>query len=485
MTLRVRVAVVGAGFAGIAMGRRLAAAGESFVILERRDGVGGTWYDNTYPGVACDVPAHLYCFADVPNPGFSRVFAPGKEIREYLETAAAPVADRLRLRTALEDASWDGRRWTLRTSTTGEASDDGDARTVIADVLILACGRLTEPSRPAVPGEFAGPIVHSARWDHDIDLSGRRVALVGTGATAVQLLPELAATAASVTVLQRSAPYILPKGDRGYEAAERELFEQRPTVLRDLRSTMFDEAEAVFDERAGAGREAARGRALAHLADRVIDPVVREAVRPDHEFGCKRVLFSDDYYEALNLPHVRLIPQALHSYSADAVHTADGGRHEVDAVILATGFRSTRQPYAALIRGRGGRTLEQHWSEGMRAYASTAVHGFPNLFVLDGPNATLPHNSAVLMIEAQADYVTGALPWTRRGPLEVTAEAEEAYAREIAERSGVWTSGCSNWYVDPRSGRQVLLWPGRAAEFRNRFGHFDPGPYQTREPARV
>lgn len=485
MTLRVRVAVVGAGFAGIAMGRRLAESGESFVILERRDGVGGTWYDNTYPGVACDVPAHLYCLADVPNPGFSRVFAPGAEIRDYLEVAAAPVRDHIRLGTTLEDAGWDGRRWVLRIRSRSSDNARADVDTVIADVLVLACGRLTEPNVPEVPGDFAGAIVHSARWDHSLDLSGRRLALIGTGATAVQLLPELAGTAASVTVLQRSAPYILPKGDRGYAATERALFEQRPSVLRDLRSSMFDEAEEVFDERAGAGRAAARARALAHLEDRIEDPAVREAARPDHEFGCKRVLFSDDYYQTLTLPQVRLVPHALRSYAGQAVYAADGSRHEVDAVILATGFRSTRQPYAALIRGRGGRTLEEHWADGMRAYASSAVHGFPNLFLLDGPNATLPHNSAVLMIEAQADYVAGALPWTRRGPLEVSAQAEAAYANEIAERSGIWTSGCRNWYVDPRSGRQVLLWPGRAAEFRDRFGHFDPRPYESRSPAQV
>lgn len=465
--MRVRVAVVGAGFAGIAMARRLDAAGESFVVLERRPGIGGTWYDNRYPGVACDVPAHLYGFSDIPHPGFSRVFAPGAEIREYLEDAAASVADRIMLSTRLEEAVWDGSRWNLATSR-------GD---VVAEVLVLAAGRLTEPRYPEVDGEFAGPVVHTARWDDDLDLEGARVAVVGTGASGLQVIPEIARVAESVVVLQRSAPYVLPKGDRAYDDAEISLFQSRPERLDALRESLRRETDEVFDERAGDARLAARDRALAHLAERVPDPVLREALTPDHEFGCKRVLFSDDYYDTVRLPHVTLVPHALTGYTPDAVVAADGSQHEVDVVIAATGFHTTRQPYAELVTGRDGIGLDQYWSQGMRAYASTAVHGFPNMFVLDGPNATLAHNSAVLMIEAQADYIASALPWLEHGPLEVSIEAEQAYVEELDARSGPWTSGCHNWYVDERSGRQVLLWPGKAQEFRERFGHFDPGPF--------
>ncbi|WP_269305561.1 flavin-containing monooxygenase [Aeromicrobium sp. HA] len=464
---RVRVAVVGAGFAGVAMARRLAAAGESFVVLERRPGIGGTWHDNRYPGVACDVPAHLYGYSDIAHPGFSRVFAPGAEIREYLEDAAAPVADRIMLSTRLDDARWDGTHWQLATS----------RGALEAEVLVMAAGRLTEPRLPDVPGTFDGPVVHTARWDDELDLEGLRVAVVGTGASGVQVVPELARRAESVVVLQRSAPYILPKGDRAYADAEITLFEQQPERLADLRGALMRETEEVFDQRAGDGRAEARARALGHLADQVPDPVLRAALTPDHEFGCKRVLFSDDYFAALRLPHVRLVPGALTGYEPGAVLAADGSRHEVDVVVTATGFHSTRQPYAELVTGRDGISLDQYWSQGMRAYASTAVHGFPNLFVLDGPNATLAHNSAVLMIEAQADYAMSAIPWTAHGPLEVSVEAEQAYIDEIQGRSGVWTSGCRNWYVDEQSGRQVLLWPGKAQEFRDRFGYFEPEPF--------
>src|SRR5690606_31407641 len=274
-----------------------------------------------------------------------------------------------------------------------------------------------------------------------------------------------------------------PKGDRAYDDAEISLFRSRPERLDALRESLRRETDEVFDERAGDGRPAARRRALAHLAERVPDPVLREALTPDHEFGCKRVLFSDDYYDTLRLPHVHLVPAALTAYAPGAVVAADGSRHEVDVVVAATGFHTTRQPYAALVAGRDGIGLDQYWSQGMRAYASTAVHGFPNFFVLDGPNATLAHNSAVLMIEAQADYVASALPWTQRGPLEVSADAEQRYVDELQERSGVWTSGCHNWYVDERSGRQVLLWPGKAQEFRDRFASFDPVPFGLVESA--
>lgn len=464
---RVHVAVVGAGFAGIAMARRLAAAGESFVVLERRPGIGGTWHDNRYPGVACDVPAHLYGYSDVAHPGFSRVFAPGAEILEYLQDAAAGVAEHIMLSTSLEGADWDGSAWHLTTS----------RGPVVAEVLVLAAGRLTEPRLPQVPGRFEGPLVHTARWDDALDLDGARVAVVGTGASGIQVVPHIADRAASVVVLQRSAPFIMAKGDRAYDAAEIALFEQSPERLTALRDDLFTATERVFDERAGEGRSDARDRALAHLAEQVPDPVLRAALTPDHEFGCKRVLFSDDYYATLRLPHVRLVPSALSGYGPGSVMTAAGSRHDVDVVVAATGFHSTRQPYADLVRGRGGRSLADHWSSGMRAYASTSVPGFPNLFVLDGPNATLAHNSAVLMIEAQADRVVSALPWLAHGPLDVSARAEQAYVDEIAERSTVWTSGCQNWYVDERSGRQVLLWPGKAQEYRDRFAHFDPAPY--------
>ena len=469
-----RVAIVGAGFAGLGAALRLQVEGEdSFVVLERASAVGGTWRDNTYPGVACDVPAHLYCFSFLPNPSFSRRFAPGGEIRDYLERAADPVRDHLRLGTDVESAVWSGTGWQLTTSR-------GPVR---ADVLVLAAGRLTAPRLPEVPGVFAGPVFHSSAWDHSIELAGARVAVVGSGASAVQLLPEVAARARSVVLMQRSAPYILPRGDETYDAQQRARFADQPEELAALRNRLFTEAERLYDARVRdpAARHEARSRALAHLAAQVADAELRARLIPDHEFGCKRVLFSDDYYPAAALPHVTATGPLM-GFEPDAVLTRDG-RHEVDVVVLATGFHTTRQPYAHLIRGRSGRTLEEHWAEGMQAYASTAVTDFPNMYILDGPNASLSHNSALVMIETQIDYVLGALRHTQPGKvLEVTAAAEDGYALEMTVRSidRPWTSGCSNWYVDARTGRQSLLWPGRATEFRDRFGTFDPDPYEAR-----
>ncbi|MCW2839597.1 MAG: dependent oxidoreductase [Aeromicrobium sp.] len=471
---RVRVAIVGAGFAGIGTALRLRAEGvDSFVVLERGESVGGTWRDNRYPGVACDVPAHLYCFSFLPNPSFSSRFAPGAEIRAYLESAADPVRDRLRLGTTVEGADWAGDHWVLRTS----------RGRVEADALVMACGRLTEPMLPEVPGDFDGTLFHSSRWDEGVDLTAARVAVVGTGASAVQLVPHVARQAASVVVMQRTASYVLPRVDHSYSPDERTRFAERPEELAALRSATYLEGERLYESRVAddAARGLARGRALDHLSAQVADPVLHDALRPDHEFGCKRVLFSDDYYPTLAQPHVTLTGP-LTAYERDGVVDAAGTRHDVDVVVLATGFHSTRQPYARLVRGRAGVSLDEHWAGGMRAYASTTVHGFPNLFVLDGPNASLSHNSAVLMIEAQIEYVLGALRFVEDGGvLEVGARAEREYATEMARRSTgrPWVSGCANAYVDPRSGRQVLLWPGRVDEFRERLAVFDPAPYDV------
>jgi cation diffusion facilitator CzcD-associated flavoprotein CzcO len=284
-------------------------------------------------------------------------------------------------------------------------------------------------------------------------------------------------------LMQRSAPYILPRQDEAYGVDERARFAERPEELASLRASLFTEAERLYDARVGnqAARDEARSRALRHLAAQVTDVGLRARLTPEHEFGCKRVLFSDDYYPAAALPHVT-VTGPLTGFEPDVVLTEDD-RHAVDVVVLATGFSTTRQPYARLVRGRNGRTLEAHWNDGMHAYASTAVHGFPNMYILDGPNASLSHNSAVVMIETQIDYVLDALRHTAPGRiLEVSASAEDGYAREMAARSvgKPWTSGCSNWYVDARSGRQSLLWPGRATEFRERFATFDPDPYESR-----
>ncbi|WP_240642125.1 flavin-containing monooxygenase [Microbacterium sulfonylureivorans] len=482
-TTRVEVAIVGAGFAGLGMAIALRRSGrEDFVVLERAASLGGTWRDNTYPGVACDVPSHLYGFASHPNPDWSGTYAQGSEIHAYLERVAAVegLGDRLRLGTAMQSADWDAEHEVWRVGTS-----DG---TVVADALVLACGRLTEPSIPDIAGlgTFTGPLFHTARWDHAARLGGARVAVVGTGASAVQLVPELARTAAHVTLFQRTPAWIVPRGGTAYTDAERAGFAAEPAGLAGLRADLYAEGEARFASRSGdaAASASARAIALAHLEAHVADPALRAALTPDYAFGCKRVLLSDEFYPAVASDTVTLVPDALASVEGSTLVAADGTRHEADAIVLATGFASTRQPYADLVRGESGATLDGHWSRGMTSFASTVVAGFPNLFVLNGPNASLGHSSSVLMIEEQAAYAVRALDLreTIGGVLRVQASAEAAYTDEIAAAaaSTPWiTGGCRNWYVDERSGRLTLLWPGTVDAFRARLARADGSEFSA------
>jgi cation diffusion facilitator CzcD-associated flavoprotein CzcO len=471
----VEVAIVGAGFAGLGMAMALQRAGrDDFVMLERAASVGGTWRDNTYPGVACDVPSHLYGFAAHPNPNWSGTYARGDEIRAYLERIVdtEQLSERLRLGTAMVEAVWDEDVEAWRIETTAGA--------LRADALVLACGRLTEPSIPGVPGleTFPGPIFHSARWDHSVDLTSARVGVVGTGASAVQIVPELARTAAHVTLLQRTPAWIVPRGGDAYSDADRAGFVADPSALEALRADLYAEGEARFASRAGDSAEAAAAEAVAleHLERQVADPALRAILTPDYAFGCKRVLLSDEFYPAVASDAVSLVPAALASVEGATLVASDGSRHDVDALVLATGFASTRQPYAELVRGEQGQTLAGHWSDGMTAFASTVVSGFPNLFVLNGPNASLGHSSSVLMIEEQAGYVARVLNRRAGRALRVDPEFEQSYTEEIARAAAStrWmTGGCRNWYVDERSGRLTLLWPGTVDAFRARLARTD------------
>ncbi|MBD7957577.1 NAD(P)/FAD-dependent oxidoreductase [Microbacterium sp. Sa4CUA7] len=486
MTDHVEVAIVGAGFAGLGMAIALRRAGRgSFAILERAASVGGTWRDNTYPGVACDVPSHLYGFATHPNPHWSGLFATGAEIHRYLEHVAdvEDLGDRLRLSTPLLAARWDATasRWHI----------DTPSGALTAEVLVLACGRLTEPSIPEIPGleQFAGPIFHSARWDHATDLSGAHVAVVGTGASAVQLVPRLAETAAHVTLFQRTPAWIVPRGEHPYDDAERDRFATHPEELAALRAALYVEGEARYASRSGdaAASAAAREVALTHLANHVADPALRRALTPDYAFGCKRVLLSDDFYPAVASPAVTLEPSALAAVAGTELVAASGARYTADALVLATGFVSQRQPYAELVTGERGETLAEHWAGGMTSFASTVVSDFPNMFVLDGPNASLGHNSSVLMLEEQAAYAVRALVQRAAasdGVLRVHPDAEADYTAEIARAAATtpWlTGGCRNWYVD--RGRLTLLWPGTVDAFRARLARTDGSEFMT-TPAR-
>lgn len=476
----VDVAIVGAGFAGIGMATQLARRGrESFVVIERADAVGGTWRDNVYPGIACDIPAHLYSFSFRPPADWATRFPRGADIQRYLQSTVDDegLAPHIRLRCAMHAATWSqaDARWELST-------DDGEIQ---ARTLVLAVGRLSEPYIPAIDGldGFTGTVVHTAAWQEDLRTDGARIGVVGTGASAVQIVPPLAERAEELVVFGRTAPYVVPREDRELTAAERRHLSD-PAAAQALREELLADGDRAFRQRLRLRPEIdeVRNRARGHLDAQISTAELRTALTPDYEIGCKRILLSDDFYPTLERDHVTYEASALDSVIESKARAVSGRVYDLDILVMATGFEATRPPVARRVTGRDGLLLSRHWAQGMVSYASTTVHGFPNMFVLDGPNAALGHNSAIYMIETQLDYVLGALDAmaaTGIRSLEVTAEAEAAYTREIDERSAdtVWLTGCDSWYVDPDSRRLTLLWPGTAASFREHNGTFDVEPY--------
>lgn len=478
----VKTLIVGSGFAGLGLGIRLKRRGdEDFVIIERAHDVGGTWRDNEYPGAACDVPSHLYSFSFRPNPDWSRVFSPGPEIQRYLQDCAREegLLPHLRFGANMEDASWDeaAGHWVVATS----------AGTFTATYLVTGTGHLADEAFPQIPGleGFTGAKFHSARWDHSVPLEGKRIGVVGTGASAIQIVPEMAKLASELVVFQRTPSYIIPRQERDYTEGEKRLFRNDPQAIAELRSELFWGGENTYAQRRAVPQFLAAGKkmALDHLAAQVPDAVLREKLTPDYEPGCKRVLISNAFYPALQAEVTTLEDSALAAVDGSKVTAASGAEYELDVLIFATGFEATEPPYAKVVHGRDGLNLSDHWKAGMQAFDSVAVAGFPNLFSINGPNTSLGHNSIVYIIEAQVDYILGALDYAESkgiGVIEPRAEAEQAYVEKIqANAQGtVWIDGgCSSWYVDARSGRLTLIWPDFGYAFRDENGTFDPAGY--------
>ncbi|HET7782622.1 MAG TPA: NAD(P)/FAD-dependent oxidoreductase [Arthrobacter sp.] len=478
----VDVIIVGTGFGGLGMGAKLAREGErSFIILERAEDVGGTWRDNHYPGAACDVPSLLYSFSFRPNPEWSRMFAPQEEILGYLRSVAREenLLERIVFGAELTDARWDEAEALWKVSTPkGEFA---------AKTLVTAVGHLSEPKMPDIEGlsDFSGEVFHSAQWNDGIDLAGKRVGIVGSGATAIQVLPEVAKIAGEVVVFQRSAPYVTPRPDRAYTEEEKGLFRKMPEVMQELREEMFWSNEERYAQRRGTPTlvSAAAQVALDHLHRQIEDPELRRKLTPDYTFGCKRVLKSSDYYPTFTQEHVHLETGGVTRVEGNRVIGGDGGSHELDVIIACTGFEATDLPIAYRIYGRDGQPLSERWANGMQAYATTAVHGFPNLWIINGPNTGLGHNSAVYIAEAQIDYIMGAVNFRDQAAvpaLEVSREAEDAFMDRVDQlaQGTVWLDGgCSSWYVDHRNGRLTTLWPEPAYTFRQVNAPFDPDPY--------
>jgi len=483
---RVAVLIVGAGFAGLGCAIALAADGEQdFLCVERGMEVGGTWRDNTYPGATCDVPSQLYSFSFALNPDWSRSFSTQPEIQDYLRSVAAGsgVLDRFRFGVEFLGAHWDADQALWRAETS--------AGPVSATLLVSAAGVLSEPKLPELPGlaEFGGAVFHSARWDHDQQLAGKRVAVIGTGASAIQIVPAIAGQVGHLDVYQRTAPWVLPRRDRRYRAWQRLAMRRIPGLQRMLRGAIYLARETMVPMFVAAPRLGAPARRLALAAIRraITDPALREKVRPRFALGCKRVLISSDWYPALARDDVELVTEPISHLAAGAVVTADGTARPADVVIVATGFAATEQPIARLITGADGRTLAGVWAErGMQGYKGATVSGFPNLFMLVGPNTGLGHSSMIFMIESQVAYLVDAWRRMRRDGLaavEVDPAAEQAWNADLQRRMRrtVWSTGCRSWYLD-RAGRNVALWPRSSYAFRRLTARFDLPAYRILRP---
>ncbi|HEY9723856.1 MAG TPA: NAD(P)/FAD-dependent oxidoreductase [Oscillatoriaceae cyanobacterium] len=482
----VHVAIVGAGFAGIGMAIRLKQEGRhDFVILERAERIGGTWRDNTYPGCACDVESHLYSFSFAPNPDWSHRFAPQPEILAYLERCAHRygVLPQIRFGHEVRDAAWDedAQLWRLETS----------HGPLTARVLVAAQGPLSEPAVPELPGleRFEGKTFHSARWDHDYSLEGKRVAVIGTGASAIQFVPAIQPHVAQLDVYQRTPPWILPRIDRPITPLEQWLLKAWPPAQTLARLAIYLQRELyVFGFRNPEVMALAERVVHHHLAVSVPDQALRAKLTPNYAMGCKRILLSSDYLPALTKPNVEVVTERIAAIAPNGVLTEAGTLREADTIIFGTGFQVTETPFARRVRGRTGRTLAETWDGSPRAYLGTTVTGFPNLFLLLGPNTGLGHTSVLMMMERQFDHVLHCLDAARRRKalaLEPSPLAMAAFVAEVDRQmeGTVWLgANCRSWYRD-RTGRNSSLWPGFVAEFEWRLAHFDESAYRFETPA--
>ncbi|MEU6005954.1 NAD(P)/FAD-dependent oxidoreductase [Streptomyces sp. NPDC047453] len=479
-----RVAVIGSGFGGLGAAVRLRREGiTDFVVLERAGGVGGTWRDNSYPGCACDVPSHLYSFSFAPNPDWPRTFSGQEHIRAYLEhvTDVFGLRPHLRLNSEVTRMTWDAEklRWDIET-TSGNLS---------ADVVVGATGPLSEPKVPDIPGldSFPGKVFHSARWDHDHDLSGKRVAVVGTGASAIQIVPSIQPEVARLTLFQRTPPWVMPRVDREISGVERRMHRALPLTAQLRRGLLWGIRELqvqAFTRHPGQLGFVERLARL-NMSRAIKDPDLRAKLTPDYRIGCKRILLSSTYYPALAQDNVDVVASGLSEVRGSTVVAADGTEAEVDAIVFGTGFHVTDMPIAERVVGADGRTLAESWKDGMAALRGASAAGFPNWMTIIGPNTGLGNSSMILMIESQLNYLADYLRQLGvlggRVALDARPSAVNAWNRKVQERMKrtVWnTGGCTSWYLDA-GGRNTTVWPGTTTEFRQATRRVDLAEYQV------
>ena len=530
------VLIIGAGFSGIAAGTRLLREGlEDFQIIDRGHEVGGTWRDNTYPGAACDVPSHLYSLSFSQEFDWSRSFGTQPEIADYQRSVAVEqgLYPYIRFRTEMLDARWDDAagRWLVTTRELPHQLDDADGRTVVASSgemvdkvfggdgsgagvgdgsgngsgdgrrdagstttwsareLVLGVGALCEPRLPDIEGieGFEGTIFHSARWDHDADLRGKRVAVIGTGASAIQIIPKIAPIVGHLDVYQRTAPYVIPRLDRSYFGWERAALRNVPGLRRVVRGQdwFFRELQVPGLTRNENFMAPIKALALGMLRVQVRDPELREKLTPKFTIGCKRMLISNTYFPAIARDNVDLVTDPIQRVNAHSITTADGTERPIDVLVVCTGFHVTDSPTFELVHGRDGESLSEMWGrEGMSAHKGTTVHGFPNLSVLMGPATGLGHSSMIYMIESQVNYFMDMLKTKRRhgaDVAEVSARAQGEWNDWIRDRlpETVWVTGCGSWYLDEH-GNAPAVWPSWTWKFRAKTKKFDATSYDLR-----
>ncbi|HZJ28123.1 MAG TPA: NAD(P)/FAD-dependent oxidoreductase [Acidimicrobiia bacterium] len=465
---KLRFAIIGAGMAGILSAIKLTEAGDTdFTIYEKADRLGGTWRENTYPGIACDVPSHLYCYSFAPNPQWSHQFSPGGEIEAYLERVAEEhdVIRTIRFGDEITRCTWTDGRWTLETA--GGHRDE-------VDVVIAATGVLHHPVIPDIEGidTFAGELFHSARWNHDVAVDGARIGVIGTGSTAVQMTSALVKRAGHFSLFQRTAQWIMPQTNPAYSDEEQAAWREEPEQLRELHDKLAELfgafARAVVDADSPE-MQWIEATCLANLEENVRDPELRERLRPDYRAACKRLVISPDFYEAIQHPNAELVTAAIERIEPGGVRTSDGLLHELDVLVLATGFHADAFMRPMEVTGRGGVKLSQAWAERPRAYYSISIPEFPNFFMLNGPNGPVGNFSLIEVAELQFAYIGKLLERLRSGecrelsPTRVATDDLEA-ARVEAAKSTVWVTGCRSWYLDDRG--IPATWPWSFDRFR-------------------
>jgi cation diffusion facilitator CzcD-associated flavoprotein CzcO len=478
--------IVGTGFAGLGMAIRLKEMGiDDFIIIERASDVGGTWRDNRYPGAACDVPSHLYSFSFEPNTEWSRVYPTQPELEAYLQnvTDKWDLRPHIRFSHTLTAAHYqqDSGHWLVKTS-------GGDFR---ARFVVCGNGGLAEPKLPDIPGveNFGGHHFHSATWDHNYSLEGKRVAVIGTGASAIQFVPQIADKPAKLSVFQRTPNWILPRHDRAYHRFEKWLFKRLPITRKLLRAKIYcqNEMRVLGMVLHPALMKLFRITATWNIRRQVADPDLRNKLTPTFPIGCKRILISNDWYPALQKPNVEVETSGIREITSTSIISKDGSEREVDCIIFGTGFYATENPIATMIHGRDGRLLADVWADGEEAYLGSSVHGFPNFFFIVGPNVTLGHSSMVYMIETQIAAISRVLEAANEvssTTVEVREEVQNTYNRELQTRLGgsVWANGCDSWYKH-RSGKITQLWPGFTFSFRRRNRDFKQSDYIFATPS--